>query len=55
MKKPKRKKPTKIERVSEKDPMAGYEVDCGHCGTEFTVYPYPTYCIDCGKELEPKE
>ena len=46
---------SKVERASERDPMAGYDVTCGHCGEEPTVFPYPAYCPMCGEKLELEE
>ena len=48
-------KKSKIERLSEVDPLLGYSVECGQCKDEFNVTMYPTYCVGCGEELEPKE
>jgi len=44
----------KIEAVSPVNPLAGYEVVCQHCKQDFEVSLYPTYCVACGGELEPR-
>jgi len=44
-----------IELANPDDPLMGYDVECPHCGEEFSVQGgYPVYCVQCGEELEEK-
>jgi uncharacterized protein (DUF983 family) len=42
-----------VEFADPDDVLKGYDVECPHCGEEFSVQGgYPEYCVLCGERLE---